>query len=344
MPQTFTALFLGNLADIDTTEGNYTAENASALVGQTFGAPGDALLNNAVTWSAVKVSGSVYDMNNSTNEKFSIDGGPAQTFDATSVYKATVTFADGSTGNISAVVAQDTDGNTYLMPEFSDNQDQGILQSGPIQSITLNSLLGNRYSGLTASRETWDLVTCFTSGTSIATDRGERRIDDLRIGDRVQTLDNGLQCIRWIGRRTVPAQGAFAPVRIKAGAFGNRRDLLVSPQHRMLVRDWRVELNTGHPEALCPAKHLLGGPYATLQTGGNVTYFHLLFDRHELIWAEGSLSESFHPGTLSWTTLTAAARAEILALFPQIADHGPASYGPSARPSLKRFETLASVA
>nr|WP_254439167.1 Hint domain-containing protein [Ruegeria arenilitoris] len=230
------------------------------------------------------------------------------------------------------------------MPEFSDNADQTALEAGPIQSITFNSVQGNSFSGLTADRETWDLVTCFTTGTLIETAKGPIAVQDLRAGDKIQTLDRGMQTLRWVGQRKVNATGAFAPVLIKKGALGNDRDLIVSQQHRMLISDWRVELHTGHPEALAPARQLVNGHDIVMQSGGLVTYYHLMFDQHELIWAEGCLSESFHPGIQAWNSLEDATRQEILALFPELADQGIKAYGPPARPSLQSFETRASLA
>nr|WP_254445773.1 Hint domain-containing protein [Ruegeria arenilitoris] len=230
------------------------------------------------------------------------------------------------------------------MPEFSDNADQTALEAGPIQSITFNSVQGNSFSGLTADRETWDLVTCFTTGTLIETAKGPIAVQDLRAGDKIRTLDRGMQTLRWVGQRTVNATGAFAPVLIKKGALGNDRDLIVSQQHRMLISDWRVELHTGHPEALAPARQLVNGHDIVMRSGGLVTYYHLMFDQHELIWAEGCLSESFHPGIQAWNSLEDATRQEILALFPELADQGITAYGPPARPSLQSFETRASVA
>lgn len=344
MPTTFTAFFLGNLADIDTFEGNNRAENAQGLVGSQFGGPGNALLNNAVTWSPVGNPGQVYEMNNANGDQFSIDGGPPQTFDGTAIYNATITYIDGTTANITAVVAQDINGNTYLVPEFSPNPDQTALSAGPIRSISLDSLAGQDYRGLTADRQTWNVVTCFTQGTRIRTDRGDRPVETLKPGDMVATVDHGLQPLRWIGRRTVPAQGAFAPVLFRRGSIGNDRDLLVSQQHRMLVRDWRVELHTGHAEALAPAKHLVNGHSIALRPGGHVTYLHLLFDRHELVWSEGCISESFHPGALGWSSMDEAARTEILSLFPELSQRGLQAFGPTARPTLRAYETMASVA
>ena len=101
-----------------------------------------------------------------------------------------------------------------------------------------------------------NVIICFTEGTRISTPHGQRNIETLGIGDEVLTLDNGVQRIRWIGRRTVPAVGKLAPVRIKAGAFENARDLLVSPQHRMLLDGWRAQLLFGEEQVLtselCP--------------------------------------------------------------------------------------------
>jgi hypothetical protein len=181
-------------------------------------------------------------------------------------------------------------------------------------------------------------IICFTRGTRIRTAFGERRIETLRIGDQVATLDHGLQRIRWIGSSLRPAIGDLAPIRIAAGTLGNRRDLLVSPQHRMLLRGWLAELHFGEPEVLVPAKALADGKSVRSETGGLVEYFHILFDRHEIIFAEGAPSESFHPGEQGWKALDHATRAEILQIFPQLACPGFAAYGPAARPSLRGFE------
>ncbi|MCE8511644.1 Hint domain-containing protein [Ruegeria pomeroyi] len=346
MPTTFTALFLGNLADIDTFEGNNSAENAGALVGLTFGTIANPLVDSAVTWSAVGNPGSIFDMDNSPADQFSVDGGPAQTFDGTAIYDATITYTDGSTATITAVLAQDVNGNTYLVPEFADNADQSSLEAGIIQSLTLDGLTGGgaNFSGLTANRQDWQLVTCFTPGTMIETPKGPRLIEELQAGDKIRTLDNGNQPLRWIGRTTVRATGAFAPVLICAGALDNRRDLIVSPQHRMLIQGWRAELVTGHSQALVAAKHLVNNRDIRFAPGSEVTYIHLLFDRHEIIWAEGCPTESFHPGQMGWTGLEKEARDEILALFPELAANGMIAYGPLARPTIRKHEALLSVA
>jgi len=187
------------------------------------------------------------------------------------------------------------------------------------------------------------IVICFAAGTRIATPFGPRPVESLGPGDAVLTADHGLQTVRWAGQRRVAAAGALAPVRIAAGALGNTRDLLVSPQHRMMLAGWRAELHAGTPEALAPAIHLVGTPGITRTGGRGIIYCHLLFDRHEIIFAENAPSESFHPGRIGLEGIEAAQREELFTVFPELrAD--PGIYGPAARPMLRRFQARALLA
>jgi hypothetical protein len=179
---------------------------------------------------------------------------------------------------------------------------------------------------------------CFTSGTQIATVSGDRLIEDLVAGDLVLTMDRGYQPIRWIGSSKVPATGDFAPIRIRKGVLGNDRDLRVSPQHRMLLQGWQAEMLFGEQEVLATAKSLVNDHSILRDEGGEVEYFHMLFDTHEIIWAEGAPSESFHPGEQGCKALDQATRDEILMLFPELADGTFQGYGASARTSLKHSE------
>ncbi len=182
---------------------------------------------------------------------------------------------------------------------------------------------------------------CFCEGTLIVTDRGEVAVESLRVGDRVLTRDAGFQPIRWIGDTTVRRTPTTAPVLIRAGALGEgspSRDLRVSPQHRILMRDARLDLHFGVGEALVPARHLVNATSVVRETGaGTVRYFHILFDTHQIVYSDGLPTESFHPGPWGLNALDSAARDEVLALFPQLAEAAE-SYGPSARLSLKRHE------
>ncbi len=159
--------------------------------------------------------------------------------------------------------------------------------------------------------------TCFTPGAQIVTDRGPAPIETLAPGDRVRTRDHGFQPVRWIGRATFAAEGIFAPVLIKKGALGNRTDLKVSQQHRILVTGWRAQLFLGQDEALIAAHHLVNGDSIRLAPGGSVTYIHLLFDQHEIITASGLHSESFHPAAAIETADRDTLR-EVAQFFPEL--------------------------
>lgn len=180
-------------------------------------------------------------------------------------------------------------------------------------------------------------VTCFTPGTRVITAKGALRIETLTPGDMVYTLDHGLQPVLWIGRTTVRAEGSHAPVQIQTGALGNHRPMEVSPQHRMLIDDWRCNVVCGTDAVLAPALHLINDQTITRRTGGTVDYIHLLFADHEIVLADGIPSESFHPGRIGVGAMHAATRAEIIALFPQLADDLDA-FGPAARYGAKAHE------
>ncbi len=180
-------------------------------------------------------------------------------------------------------------------------------------------------------------VTCFVRGTMIETERGEVAIEELQPGDRVRTLDHGYQPIRWIHNTTVPAQGDFAPILFRAGAIGNTRDLWVSPQHRIMLDGWRLELLFGHDEVLVPAKSMINDTTIRRQEGGTVDYFHMMFDTHEIVYSEGAATESFHPGEMGVGSFREDVREELFALFPELRTNLP-SYGPSARITLKSYE------
>lgn len=182
-------------------------------------------------------------------------------------------------------------------------------------------------------------VVCLTRGTLIDTPDGPKYIETLREGDLVNTLDAGPQEIRWIGSRSVPAKGNLAPVRIRAGALGNIRDMKVSPNHRMLIRGPKAEMLFGERDVLVAAKHLVNDETIRVEEGGWVDYFHMLFDDHQIIFAEACPTESLFPGEQALDSVDAAARAEILTLFPELAegDHDAAL----SRYELKAWEAAA---
>ncbi|MBF9059417.1 2,3,4,5-tetrahydropyridine-2,6-carboxylate N-succinyltransferase [Rhodobacterales bacterium HKCCSP123] len=181
-------------------------------------------------------------------------------------------------------------------------------------------------------------VPCFTLGTLIRTAAGEVPIERLKLGDLVETRDNGMQPLRWIGHRRVAAEGRFAPIVIEAGTFGYHRRLVVSPQHRILLTHWMAELMFGEDEVLIAAKDLVNGCSVRVLEGGEVTYVHLLFDRHEIIYSEGMATESFLPGPHILSVLEGEAQAEVLGLFPRIDPGTREGYGASARSGLRSIE------
>jgi len=181
-------------------------------------------------------------------------------------------------------------------------------------------------------------VICFTPGTRILTPEGPRPIETLRPGDMVITRDDGAQPIRWIGSRMDRGDGKNDPIRFETGgAFGAERPLLVSPQHRMLVQGYRAELICGEEEVLVSAKHLVDGVNVRIAPCRAVTYIHLMLDRHQVIYAEGAATESFHLGDEGLKALRDAAREDLFTLFPEYrAD--PSVYGDTARRCVKAFE------
>lgn len=133
----------------------------------------------------------------------------------------------------------------------------------------------------------------FTRGTQITTASGAQcPVEELAIGDRILTRDDGVQTLRWIGTSTTRAVGEFAPIRIVAGTLNNTADLLVSPDHRLFIYQRTDELGAGRAELLVKARHLVNGTTVTVDEGGFVDYFQLLFDSHQIIYAEGIAAES----------------------------------------------------
>ena len=189
------------------------------------------------------------------------------------------------------------------------------------------------------------VIVCFTAGTRIMTEAGLVAVEDLAPGDLVTTRDNGLQPLRWVGRivlsmADLQARPALQPVRIGAGALGGAgpdRSMMLSPQHRVLVEGARAEMYFGESEVLVPAKHLIGlAEISRTVPSGGVTYVHILFDRHEIVLSDGIWTESFQPAERTLGALEDAARAEVLALFPEL--NADATLFPAARLTLKAHE------
>lgn len=162
-------------------------------------------------------------------------------------------------------------------------------------------------------------VACFVEGTRIRTPVGYQLINTLCEGDLIWTRDKGLQPVRWIGRRTVPGTGKYAPVQIAPETFGALKPHQVSQNHRMLITGWRAQLLFGEDEILVPAKSLVDDCDVRICECERVTYYHLLFDDHQIVSGDGVLSESFFPGSEAMKAVDCGTQREMFALFPELA-------------------------
>ena len=183
-------------------------------------------------------------------------------------------------------------------------------------------------------------IICFTPGTMIATPAGDRAVETLRPGDLVLTRDDGPQPLGWTGSSTVPGTGKHMPIRLDPSLTGADRPLTVSPQHRMLVEDWRAELMFGEAEVFVPAIHMLDFEGAETVAMARVTYVHLMLDRHQVIYAEGVPTESFHLADQGLLALPEPVQDEMFTAYPHLRDN-IAAYGPTARLCLKAHESRA---
>ncbi len=148
---------------------------------------------------------------------------------------------------------------------------------------------------------------CFTNDTLILTDSGFRPIEELDVGDMIQTKDNGCQPIVWLGQQSIGRgrmiyDETLCPVKLRYRGS----ELIVSQQHRILT------ILSGQ-EVFVPAKGL---DVQMLQPTNGITYYHILFEHHEVINANMIWSESFYPGDEALRTISQEQVTEIRKLFP----------------------------
>ncbi|MFV1592097.1 Hint domain-containing protein [Phaeobacter sp. JH20_36] len=246
------------------------------------------------------------------NESISINGG-AFGGSVGEPYAIDVSFTDtGGTPHVETFYFFNTGGSWYFVP-------------GPGSEFTVGATLGSYQSHTTG----WNYseITCFVRGTLIETQRGRVAVDSLTVGDRVLVADGSYRPLRMVMSRALTADALRAnpklrPVRITAGALGHglpMRDLLVSRQHRMLVSSKISERMFADADVLVAAVRLTELPGIDIeQTCEPVEYFHLLFDRHEVIFAEGAPTESLFTGAEALKALTPEAYEEVTLLFPEL--------------------------
>ena len=214
--------------------------------------------------------------------------------------------------------------------------------TGNNQNMSLVSNDGGTFT--TQSPPSSGTIPCFLRGTRILTVDGYRNVQSLKAGDSIIRAEGGAVALRWIGKvcLTDPDDvAANAPVRIPKHSLGPnipKRDLLVSPNHRLFFSAPEYELYFSEREVLIPAKHLVG--WRGIKTAAEfavLEYHHLLFDKHEIILSEGLPSESFHPGDMVLDAMGRETRDELLALFPSLAGKNK-GYGQTARTCLTVHE------
>lgn len=272
----------------------------------------------------------------------------------------TVLIIDG----IARTFTVEVTGNLASVNKLADVNGEDL--RGEAVTVITDDLTGQRYYFLSdrqVSFETMDAVPngampvdnirnkdnpplCFLRGTLIETPTGPRQIQALQAGDLVIT-DQGPQPIRWIGSSHLAPTDLILdrslwPVRIRAGALGNdlpTRDLVVSPNHRIVLSGWSLEMHLGLDSALCAAKHLTNGlSIAAWLPDEGVDYFHIMFDSHLLVRAHGILSESLYLGAQALRHVGPEGLAELTRLFPELMAHRPEQATPTTLPVLKRHE------
>ncbi|MCK0138333.1 Hint domain-containing protein [Aliiroseovarius sp. F47248L] len=185
---------------------------------------------------------------------------------------------------------------------------------------------------------------CFARGTEILTNLGPRRIETLRVGDLVMTRDSGLQPLRWISASKVNrdrrrGNSQLDPVAIAPDTFAPgvpNKTLRVSPQHRLLMEGPHLDLLLAQDAALVSAKSLVNGD-SIFECGAEVDdleYWHIVLEKHEIVFADGCPAETLHLGDVTLSTLTEAQIEELHAIFPGLTEQ----QGELAHVELRGFE------
>ena len=276
---------------------------------------------------------------------FDLDGNQIGGGPNINIYGEEMYFLDDGNGNIITLYRVEIDSDP------NSNGGQGIL-IGYLPTEPLDPTITYSFttSNVTPTNELdyteFQSVPCFTSGSIIKTPDGLRKIDDIRVGDWVHTRDHGPQMVKWVGQRRMSSleltkSPHLAPIKIKKGAIGlncPNRDMLVSPQHRIMLTGYKVDLLTGESEVLCPALSLVNGD-TIVQAEPNeaVTYIHIMFDAHQIVTVDQCHSESFFPGDMAINSLQKATRDELFEIFPELRTTRN-SYGQTARMVLRTKE------
>lgn len=267
-----------------------------------------------------------YGQDTGSAESVSIDG-ESHSIRWSGSIETQFTDSDGQIHTEDLIYSYTTDGY-YVIPMAGSAFDEGS---------TIKSFSGHSWKDTDGID--YDEVICFTPDCQIETSRGPIAADELRPGDLLQTADNGLQPLRWIGRSVVPGLKRVAcdlhPVLIRKDAFAPgrpARDIRVSPQHRFCLK--MTALMFHDDEMLAPAKGLLDGNGIVQDKSARaVSYVHLLLDRHELLFCEGLETESFQPSLRTMAMMAPRTRTDLARAIEGGIDRYHA-----VRPSLKPWE------
>lgn len=256
--------------------------------------------------------------------------------DTTSGYYSTDPSNSGATtaykGSMSQIIVTLSSGEQFYIDQYNDfaNATTGWLA---VSSVTAN-------------------VTCFARGTQIKTLYGEINVEDLKEGTPVLTTGSSYQPVRWIGSRKfgpsdLKKHPNIHPIRIKPGALGRGLpycELLVSPQHRVLVNAPAVERMFNTKEVLIAAKQLLALEGIEIAHDlEEIEYWHFLLDDHQVIYSNGARTETMFTGPEAIKSVSPEAREEIFTIFPELKEQEDTNLHEPARllPKGKRGRHLA---
>lgn len=259
------------------------------------------------------------------------DGPGTATLTVTHINGIEVTAGDSVTLTTGQIVTLNADGTLTVTADLDEEN----------VNFSYTVAAGSGTSAVTDTAfVTINQVPCFVAGTMIATPDGDVPVERLAPDDMVLTKDNGAQPVRWVGRRRVAAVGPLAPIRIAQNTFGEHGELLVSPQHRVLVRDALAELLFGDTEVLIAAKDLVNDRSVRPLEGGEVDYVHVLFDAHQVIFSEGLATESFLPGPHTTRGFERETIEELRQIFPELDPETGRGFPAAARRTLRRHEAV----
>ena len=327
------AVFLGNLVafNADQDENSEPDQHVNSLL-NTYGSFSAPLSDGMFELTLNSAADSLYAEDHfdlKAIDSLTYDIGAGEVTDdkeAGQLAGATITFANGFSVVSAVQVVQVSSGDSFLL--ISDSQKAPYGQQ-TIQSVEITSLFHATRGFAPTGYEGASFAICFCNGTSVRTARGSVLIETLRVGDLVECDGKGMRPVRWIGCRVVgrpelERHENLRPIRITAGALGNglpKRDLLISQQHRVMVTSLIAERMFGESDVLIAANKLtaLAGVFVDY-TVEQFAYFHMLFDEHEVIFAENIPSESLLLGEQAMKALDTRALNEIREVFPRVLD------------------------